>query len=220
MEIPQELAKLDRARLLLAEAATLPEIKQIRDMAKAAEVYAKAAHMSREAVNYAGEIKLLADRKAGELLKQLERGQTGPKKLGARAAPNSDPHGKLPDTLSGNSDYRRVLEDSKTSERTAERWQKLAAIPEAKVRDYLAAVHDSDDAEVSTRGLLKAANGHHKKSAEDDDRPPFNEIAEAGQFLRGVRRLFHSLWPAGHDPRPIIAALRSYADALEKGIKP
>ena len=206
MEIPQELAKLDRARILLLEASTLPEIKQIRDMAKAAEVYAKAAHMSREAVNYAGEIKLLADRKAGELLKQLERSQPGAKKIGSRAEPISD--------------YRRVLDENKTSKTTAHTWQKLADIPEAKVRDYLTTVRDSDDDEVSTRGLLKAANGHHKKSAENDDRPPFNEFAEAGVFIGGVRRLFHSLWPAGHDPRPIIAALRRYADALEKGTKP
>ena len=207
MEIPQELAKLDRARVLLIEASTLPEIKQIRDMAKAAEVYAKAAHMSREAVNYAGEIKLLADRKAGELLKQLQKSQAGrPKKILSHR-----------ETIS---DYRRVLVDTKTSDKTAATWQQLAEIPEAKVRDYLATVRDSDEAEVSTRGLLKAANGHHKKSAEDDDRLPFNEFAEAGVFIHGVRRLFHSLWPAGHDPRPIIAALRRYADALEKGTKP
>ena len=110
--------------------------------------------MSREVVNHAGEIKLLADRKAGELLKQLERGQTGPKKLGAARAPNSD--------------YGRVLDETKTSIRTAQTWQKLAAIPEAKVRDYLATVRGSEDDEVSTRGLLKAANGHRKKSAEND----------------------------------------------------
>ena len=207
MEIPQELAKLDRARLLLVEASTLTEVKQIRDMAKAAEVYAKAAHMSREVVNHAGEIKLLADRKAGELLKQLERSQGGrPEK--------TLPHSQ---TVSA---YRRVLAETNTSDNTAATWQKLAAIPEAKVRDYLATVRGSDDAEVSTRGLLKAANGHHKKSAEDDDRPPFNEFAAAGLFMGGVRRLFNSVWPSGYNPRPIIDALRRYADALEKGTKP
>ena len=206
MEIPQELAKLDRARLLLAEAATLPEIKQIRDMAKAAEVYAKAAHMSREAVNYAGEIKLLADRKAGELLKQLEKSE------GGRPEKTRQPRLRV-------SDYQRVLAETNTSRTTASKWQKLAEIPETKVRDYLTTVRDSDDAEVSTRGLLKAANGHTKKSAENDDRP-FCESVRAAQFIVGVRQLFHSLWPVGHDPRPIIDKLRRYIDALEKGIKP
>lgn len=35
------LAKLDRARLALSEARTLPEIKKIRDIAQAVRAYAK-----------------------------------------------------------------------------------------------------------------------------------------------------------------------------------
>ena len=65
------LAKLERARLPLAESRTLPEVKRIRDIAEAARVYARAAHLSRESQHYAAEIALLASRKAGEILAKL-----------------------------------------------------------------------------------------------------------------------------------------------------
>ena len=61
----------------LAECRTLPEVKKIRDLAASAKTYAKAAHLGRETLNYAGEIKLLADHKAGELMKKLQKSKGG-----------------------------------------------------------------------------------------------------------------------------------------------
>lgn len=59
---PTQLAQLDRARQMLAESRTLSDVKKIRDIAEAAKVYAKAAHLGRESQNYAAEIALLAAR--------------------------------------------------------------------------------------------------------------------------------------------------------------
>jgi hypothetical protein len=148
------LAKLDRARQALAEARTLADVKKIRDIAEAARVYAKAAHMGREAQNYAGEVKLLAERKAGDLLGQLNRGKTGP---------------KLPATVAGNSEYSQTLIDTKTPERTAQYWQKVAQVPEKAVHDYITTVHKTDKAEITTAGLLREcrkSNGHVKEEKE------------------------------------------------------
>jgi len=112
------LVQLDKARQLLAESRTLEEIKKIRDIAESARVYAKAAHLGQEAQNYAAEIALLAARKAGEILKQLER------------APRGGKGGTIPAKVAGMSDYATALKDTDTPERTAERWQELAEIPE------------------------------------------------------------------------------------------
>ena len=71
------LAKLDRATHMLAEAKTLDEIKNIMDVAEAARTYARAARLGLQAYNHAAEIKVRAERKAGEFLKRLERGNGG-----------------------------------------------------------------------------------------------------------------------------------------------
>lgn len=102
---------------MLAEAKSLTEVKKVLDIAEAARVYARAAKLGLEAYNHAAEVKVRAERKAGEMLKQLERGKTGPK--------------QLPDSLSGNSAYRETIKENEIPERTAERWQQLAEMPEA-----------------------------------------------------------------------------------------
>lgn len=116
-EQSSQLANLDRARQMLAESRTLPEVKKIRDIAEAAKVYAKAAHLGRESQNYAAEIALLASRKAGEILKQLERDT--PKQAGAKKGAAS---------VAGASEYAKTLKETNTPERTAQYWQKLASV--------------------------------------------------------------------------------------------
>ena len=72
-----QLVKLDAARRALAEASTLQEIKDIRDQAEAIKAYVKAAGYSLEIQNQAAETKLRAERKGGELLKQMEKNKGG-----------------------------------------------------------------------------------------------------------------------------------------------
>lgn len=67
------LVKLDQARLLLSEAKTVQEAKQIFDVAEAARAYARHANLSAEAVNYAAEIKIRAERLLGEMLQQTPK---------------------------------------------------------------------------------------------------------------------------------------------------
>lgn len=67
------LVKLEGAVRALAEARTLDEVKHVHDIATAAAEYARAARLGLEAQNHAAEIKLRAERKAGELLRGLER---------------------------------------------------------------------------------------------------------------------------------------------------
>lgn len=111
------LAKLDRATHMLAEAKTLDEVKGIMDIAEAARVYARAAKLGLEAYNHAAEVKVRAERKAGEMLKQLERSKGG-----------QPTHSNVERVEV--SEYREVLEDNNIPKTTAHRWQQLAEMPE------------------------------------------------------------------------------------------
>jgi hypothetical protein len=137
---PNALAQLDKARQMLAESRTLPEVKKIRNMAEAARVYAKAASLGREAQKFAAEIGLLAARKAGTILTQLEK---TPKQSAAK--------------VSGDSEYRKTLQETGTSERTAQRWQELAIIPDATVDAYVQDSRINSDVDITTAGLIKRA---------------------------------------------------------------
>lgn len=70
--------QLDRARTALVEARTLSQVKSILDIAAAAKVYAQRQKLGDEAVRYATEISLDAERKLGQMLRET------PKNAGAR----------------------------------------------------------------------------------------------------------------------------------------
>ena len=143
------LARLDKARQMLAESRTLDEVKHIRDIAEAAKVYAKAAHLGREAQNYAAEISLLAACKAGEILKQLEKKKSS----------------GVPASVAGTSEYAKALKDTATPERTAQHWQRLFNIPEEIREKYIKQTIEAGG-EVTASGLLKVrppTETFHKK---------------------------------------------------------
>ena len=136
------LANLDRVRIALAKARTLPEIVKIRNLAEAARTYAKAAHMSKESLDYAAELKLSAERKAGRILSRLQRSSGGrPEKTAA--------------SLAGVSEYQKTLEDTDTPTRTARYWQEVAAIPEETVRSYVTKAKLDDKNPITTSGLIR-----------------------------------------------------------------
>jgi hypothetical protein len=63
------LVHFDRAREALALASSIDEVKQIRDQAEAIRQYIRQQKGSFEMQNQAAEIKLRAERRAGEMLK-------------------------------------------------------------------------------------------------------------------------------------------------------
>lgn len=137
------LAKLSAAASMLAEAKNLDEIKQIRDIATAAQAYAAAAHLGLEAQNNAAEIKLRAERKAGELLAQLEREQ------GERTDLTSSNDGQ-------GSEYRAVLDDTATTRQDANRWQRIAELPDEPFEQFVAETK-AEHKELTTAAVLAFA---------------------------------------------------------------
>jgi len=107
-----QLVKLDAARRALAAASTLQEIKEIRDQAEAIRQYVKVAGYHLGYQNQAAETKIRAERKAGELLKQMEKQKPGEYK-------------RLHDAT-----VTPSLKDLGIEKTQSMRWQQIADLPE------------------------------------------------------------------------------------------
>lgn len=170
----KHLAKLDRAMAALAEARTFDEVKKIKDVAEAARVYAKAAHMGRDAEYRAAEVSLLAAHKAGTILKELPRGK--PKAKGGRVR----------------AEYWRTLSESGTPYRTAQRWQAVADKDESVLEKYFASARKQDH-DISTAGFLRAVKPPKHKPKSPYERHisiPLTEL-EYVSITRWARNSFY-----------------------------
>ena len=125
------LAKLDRATHMLAEAKTLDEIKNIMDVAEAARTYARAARLGLQAYNHAAEIKVRAERKAGEFLKRLER----------------PPQNRPSKHYHADNVFAEVISENNIPIASAHRWQQLADMPELVFEKHLNCVPQTVRAE-------------------------------------------------------------------------
>jgi hypothetical protein len=69
---PHEIVLMGKAERMLVEAATIDEVKHIRDTAEAARNYSKKIGLSQDITVHAAAIKVNAERKLGQLLKTIE----------------------------------------------------------------------------------------------------------------------------------------------------
>lgn len=115
----------------------IDEVKSLHDKARAMEVYAAQA-MNTEAERKACEIRIRAERRAGELMLELRRNKSS----------------GVPATVAGTSEYAQALESAGVKERTAQRWQNLAAVPKEQFEAAL-----SGEEKPATRAIIKKANG-------------------------------------------------------------
>jgi hypothetical protein len=133
---PNSLVLLDQAARLLAEATSIEDIREVHDTAEAARAYAKAAKLGLDAQNRAAELKLRAERKAGEFLRSIKlRGG---------------------DHRSNGQRVRLKLEDLGISQQQSKRWQSVASVEEIDFCEYLRCANESGH-EVTAAGLLRIA---------------------------------------------------------------
>lgn len=142
------LTEITAARKALARAQDIYSVLEIRDVAKAAAVFAE-AHDAGDAANEAKEVQLRAERKAGGFYAQMERG----------AGPGRGK--KISQGGQSFSEYREALETTGTPQRTAHRWQKLAEIPDDKFEGYVEKKR-GEGAELTQAGALRLAGQLHK----------------------------------------------------------
>lgn len=140
------LKKYDAARYALSAAVKVDEVKDIRDKAAAMAAYARQAQ-DKELLQWATEIKVRAERRAGEMMRDTEKNKGSKGQLLGRDSSGGTmmlpPENNTP-----------TLADMGISKNESSRWQKLAAVSDEKFEEAVAAAKEVAG-EVTTAYLLK-----------------------------------------------------------------
>ncbi len=140
-----QLVRYEAARTALAECQRVDEVKDIRDKAEAMAAYARQAKDT-EMIQWATEIKVRAERKAGELLRQsAERGERFP------------PTGPRSKQVESHSETRpATLSEIGISNTQSSRWQSLAGMSDEHFETAVATAKDTAG-QVTTAFMLREA---------------------------------------------------------------
>lgn len=187
------LVRYDAMCTAIAECHQVDEVKDIRDKAMALEMYSRQARNT-QAERRASEVRLRAERRSGELLKELARADynRSPGRGGKESASNDTT--QIP---AEKSPYAEALERTGVSRQTANRYQALANIPE---QDFEDALRDPVQ-KPTTSGLIRSAR---------DPQPQINRVAlkwwgvvnefeRESPSVRPIADLFDELTPVMQD---------------------
>ena len=146
-----ELVLYNNMKAAIEKCQSVDEIRDIRDKAEALRQYSKVAGDS-EAMNKCAAIKIRAERRAGELLKEM------PKLHGARPS-DTESHAGTP------------LADLGVTKNDSSRWQRLADIPEDRFEEHIETALEKRT-ELTTADTLRLAStlrrdGERKSAAEN-----------------------------------------------------
>ena len=122
-------------------ARTIDEVKDVRDKAEALRLYMRQAGESLEMQNDVAEIKLRAERRAGEILQDMEKAQ-----------------GKRTDLVPSRNEVveAQTYGEIGLSRTQAHRWQTIAAMPEERFEEHIARTKARNE-ELTTAGILRVA---------------------------------------------------------------
>jgi len=135
------LVQLNAIETALAKAKTIAEIKNIRNQAEAARQCFRLAEYGLEMQNDAAEVKLRAERRAGEMLREMRE------------------RGELTASSGGGAPCHRVmvtLKDIGLTGKQSERWGLEAKVPPESFEQYIAETK-AEGKEVTSAGLLRLA---------------------------------------------------------------
>jgi len=158
-----ELVKYDAMRLAIAKAHDVDEVKDIRDKAEALRVYSKQSKQGVEDINRVTEIKLRAERRAGQLLREL------PTQQGERNDITSPHAGEKLEVQT----KTEIIKDVGIGKGTADRWQQMADLPETEFEAHIQDVKDNGQ-ELTTSSVLRKQQ-QHKRAVSNQmraDNPP------------------------------------------------
>ncbi len=197
------LVHFDTARREIELARNIDEVKNIRDKAEALRAYAKQAGESLEMQNTCAEIKLRAERKAGELLSEQVR---EPRETD-RVLMSDDMTSKKPKLL-----------DLGISRNQSSSWQKIADIPEAKFEQHIAETKEKKE-ELTTASTLRLADElEHKPHV--SHATGNNEWYTPSEYIESVRKVMGKidLDPASSELANTIVKAAAYYDIDDNGL--
>lgn len=174
-----KLAKYEAARKALTEAVMFDEVMNIRNVAEQAALYAKQANDT-DLIQKATEIKVRAERKAGEMLrKAAEQGQ--------RATPNGNVNPATIKVSNETTPSPVTLAEIGITRDQSSRYQKLAAMPDEHFETAVETAKASAG-EVTTAFMLREAAKHRSEPIKTKKAEAYRqELKEAKD--RGVSML-------------------------------
>ncbi len=162
--------ELELLRATVAQLDNVDDAKDLADRAAAAQTWAQRARLGKDAVNQAAEVKLRAERRAGELL----------------AAMPKHPPGREPYRSPSPTDIP-TLEDLGVTKDQSSEWQKLARVPQV---DFDAAIEQAKaDGDVTRAGVTRRSHAVHFSSETDMWATPqalFDELHREFEFTLDV----------------------------------
>jgi hypothetical protein len=182
------LMRYDAARRALAEAHRVDEAKSIRDKAVAMQAYAKQAKDT-ELITKATEIRMRAERRAGELLIEMAARRERDTKGGDRRSKSQRATLIVPPKLA----------DLGISKTQSSRWQELAALPTDSFEDKVASA-SKRAYEAMTYRFLKAAE-IERAILPDNDPAGFEHADIVARSLVGVARRVRRVVLPGLPPK-------------------
>jgi hypothetical protein len=174
---PAELIALSNIQRALATVENVEDIKQIRDKAEAVRKYIASAGLGLEVQNKASELKLRAERKAGEMLAEMKL------------------HGG--DRRSDESGDRLRLDDLGISKDQSSRWQLLARVP-AKLFDEFVSQFLVRRVELTTAEALRFARSMRAqtKGSADDSGAAISAQGATLETLAAASKKFGCIYAA------------------------
>lgn len=163
-----QLIRYEAARTALAEAHSIDEVKDIRDKSEAMAAYARQAKDT-QLVQWATEIKVRAERRAGQMLAEMPKA-TGAKGIGPIAVPSCDRN-------------QTTLSDIGITKNDSSRWQKLAAVSDEQFEHAVAAAKEVAG-EVTTAAMLRAAKAQEAEPVETAPKPPKPKLLSEDESAR------------------------------------
>jgi N6-adenosine-specific RNA methylase IME4 len=165
--LKQELVHFDAVKMALQKAASVDEAKGIRDKAEALRIYAKQSGQSLEVLNRCAEIKLSAERRAGEILLDMDKNK-GARGKGVPCRDESAP----------------TLAELGITQVQSHRWQKIAGIP---LRDFEGFIRERkrEGKELTSVSVLRLANEIVRRTNGSPDEMDLDPLLPRVTFASG-----------------------------------